>query len=118
MNSSVALHARNVITNGITASTQMHRPNINNQNNVLSFICLTVSKINNATAETPNIPKANLPDLSEFDKVVLDNIEFVPVESFKEVIVDATDDFIIPKKKYDSLLITKSDSKNSPNIRQ
>ncbi len=64
------------------------------------------------------IPKANLPDLSEFDKVVLDNIEFVPVESFKEVIVDATDDFIIPKKKYDSLLITKSDSKNSPNIRQ
>ena len=64
------------------------------------------------------IPKANLPDLSEFDKVVLDNIEFVPVESFKEVIVDATDDFIIPKKNYDSLLITKSDSKNSPNIRQ
>ena len=64
------------------------------------------------------IPKANSPDLSEFDKVVLDNIEFVPVESFKEVIVDATDDFIIPKKKYDSLLITKSDSKNSPNIRQ
>ncbi len=64
------------------------------------------------------IPKANVPDLSEIDKVVLENIEFIPVESFTEVIFDATVESDLPDKKYGDFIISKQDNKRHQNIRQ
>lgn len=64
------------------------------------------------------IPKANEPDISEFDQAVKDNVTFIPVENFSEVLARAVVD---PIKVSDRAWNHKPKSKAapaSPSIRQ
>lgn len=65
------------------------------------------------------IPKENEPDLQDIDKVVTDNVRFVAVESFKDVIALAVKDTIeVSENEWDNISITPQRKSDVATIRQ
>lgn len=65
------------------------------------------------------IPKENEPDLQDIDKAVKDNVRFVAVESFKDVIALAVKDTIeVSEKEWENISITPQRKSDVAAIRQ
>ncbi len=65
------------------------------------------------------IPKANEPDISEFDPAVRENVNFIPVESFSEVLVRAIADPIkVSEREWNRASASSKPAAMSTTIRQ
>lgn len=71
-----------------------------------------------AGVKTVFIPKENIPDLEEIDDVVRENVTFVPVENFTEVLSTATIEPIVVKDNEGNLVIPANPTLDSSSIRQ
>lgn len=71
-----------------------------------------------AGVKTVFIPKDNVPDLEEVDKLVRESITFIPVENFTEVLNAATVEPVVAKDRGDNLILPKNSKLDSQLIRQ
>lgn len=71
-----------------------------------------------AGVKTVFIPKDNVPDLEEVDKLVRESITFIPVENFTEVLNAATVEPVVAKDRGDNLILPKNNKLDSQLIRQ
>lgn len=71
-----------------------------------------------AGVKTVFIPNDNAPDLDEIDSVVKENVTFVPVKSFTEVLSAATVEPLIVRDKSEKLILHSGSKLNSQSIRQ
>ncbi len=71
-----------------------------------------------AGVKTVFIPNDNAPDLDEIDSVVKENVTFVPVKSFTEVLSAATVEPLVVRDKSEKLILHSGSKLNSQSIRQ
>lgn len=71
-----------------------------------------------AGVKTVFIPNDNTPDLDEIDSVVKENVTFVPVKSFTEVLSAATVEPLVVRDKSEKLILHSGSKLNSQSIRQ